>query len=312
MDSAKFCGNCGTPFPRSPVPSSSLVNCPQGHIYSAVYEHCPYCPLPETAVVSDPVPANADFATKVEAQEPAETIAEMAAVKTPDIRAAEIPRHQSREETVIESIETAIGDASIEPTILTPHDITRVEPPPKRTKDQEPAKPQKVSSSALTVEKTATSEGPDKLANASSSAVPPPPPPAPKPVKEPVATDQADRRTVIMETPIDPQPKGRGKIVGWLITYTTNNEGTDFRLRAGHNRLGAHPACDLVIDDETVSGSHAVIVHRDGRCLIKDDLSRNGTFVNGVEITEARALQNYDEIRVGNTTLIFVSAERTK
>ena len=74
MDSAKFCGNCGTPFPRSPVPSSSLVNCPQGHIYSAVYEHCPYCPLPETAVVSEPVAANADFATKVEAQEPAETI----------------------------------------------------------------------------------------------------------------------------------------------------------------------------------------------------------------------------------------------
>src|SRR4029450_6001136 len=195
---AKFCGNCGTPFPRSPVPSSSLVNCPQGHIYSAVYEHCPYCPLPETAVVSEPVPANADFATKVEAQEPAETIAEIAAVKTPDNRAAEVPRQQSREETVIESIETAIGDASIEPTILTPHDITRGEPPPKRTKDQEPAKPPKISSSALTVEKPATADRPDKLANASYSAVPPPPPPAPKPVKEPVATDQADRRTVIM------------------------------------------------------------------------------------------------------------------
>jgi hypothetical protein len=46
MDTAKFCGNCGTPFPRSPAPSSSLVKLSAGHIYSAVYEHCPYCPQP--------------------------------------------------------------------------------------------------------------------------------------------------------------------------------------------------------------------------------------------------------------------------
>jgi len=261
-------------------------------------------------VSSEPAQGNADFATKVEAQEAGETIAEMAAVKLPDVRETEVPRPQVREETVIESIETTIGDSSIEPTVLTPHDITRVEPPVKRTRDQEPAKAGRISSSSLTVEQ-AQPDRMDIAAGPPSGVIPPPPPPAPKPVKDPVVVDQADRRTVLMETPInDAQSKGKGKIIGWLITYTQNSDGTDYRLRAGHNRLGAHPACDLVIDDETVSGSHAVIVHRDGRCLIKDDLSRNGTFVNGVEITEARALQNYDQIRVGNTTLIFVSAER--
>ena len=107
----------------------------------------------------------------------------------------------------------------------------------------------------------------------------------------------------------DVDPKSKGKILGWLITYSKNRDGVDFRLRIGHNRVGAHPACDIVVDDDTVSGSHAVIVYRDGRCLIKDDLSRNGTFVNGVEITEARTLQNYDQIRVGNTTLTFVASE---
>src|SRR6476660_6104375 len=43
VDTAKFCGNCGTPFPREDLVSSSLVNCGHGHIYSAVYDHCPYC-----------------------------------------------------------------------------------------------------------------------------------------------------------------------------------------------------------------------------------------------------------------------------
>ncbi len=48
VDTAKFCGNCGTPFPREDLVSSSLVNCGHGHIYSAVYDRCPYCPAAES------------------------------------------------------------------------------------------------------------------------------------------------------------------------------------------------------------------------------------------------------------------------
>src|SRR5262245_51051458 len=65
MDTAKFCGNCGNPFPRSSDPTSSLINCAQGHIYSAVYQHCPYCPQSER---NDSSP----FLTRIE--EPAATI----------------------------------------------------------------------------------------------------------------------------------------------------------------------------------------------------------------------------------------------
>src|SRR5688572_14045092 len=69
MDSAKFCGNCGSPFsqPSSAAPSvstyvsspsgnaapSSLINCPQGHIYSSVYQDCPYCPQYENGNASE-------------------------------------------------------------------------------------------------------------------------------------------------------------------------------------------------------------------------------------------------------------------
>jgi pSer/pThr/pTyr-binding forkhead associated (FHA) protein len=109
-----------------------------------------------------------------------------------------------------------------------------------------------------------------------------------------------------------PQRKSKGRIVGWLVTFSHNPDGEDFRIYAGYNRIGANPVCDVLIEDETVSGSHSIIVYRDGRCLIKDDLSRNGTFVNGREITEAQALQSYDQIRVGNTTLVFVEAQRAE
>ncbi len=104
--------------------------------------------------------------------------------------------------------------------------------------------------------------------------------------------------------------RSKGRIVGWLITYSRNPDGEDFRIYAGYNRLGANPVCDIVLEDETVSGSHSIIVYRDGRCLIKDDLSRNGTFVNGREITESHPLQSYDQIRIGNTYLTFVAAQQ--
>jgi hypothetical protein len=121
-----------------------------------------------------------------------------------------------------------------------------------------------------------------------------------------------DRRTTVLSDQSAPLRKAKGRIIGWLVTYSHNPDGEDFRIYAGYNRIGANPVCDVLIEDETVSGSHAIIVYRDGRCLIKDDLSRNGTFVNGREITEAQALQSYDQIRVGNTQLIFVAAQRVE
>jgi hypothetical protein len=121
---------------------------------------------------------------------------------------------------------------------------------------------------------------------------------------------EIDRRTIVVAEQASLGPGERGKIVGWLITYSRNEDGQDFRIYEGYNRIGANQVCDIVIEDETVSGSHAIIVYREDRCLIKDDLSRNGTFVNGREITEAYPLQNYDQIRVGNTHLTYVSAQR--
>ncbi|MES4791947.1 MAG: hypothetical protein C4321_02215, partial [Chloroflexota bacterium] len=77
-----------------------------------------------------------------------------------------------------------------------------------------------------------------------------------------------------------------GRLVGWLVTFDRCEDGEDFRLRAGRTLIGADSKCDVIVSDNTVSGVHASIEYKDGRCYIKDELSRHGTFVNGVSVTE--------------------------
>ncbi len=299
MDTAKFCGNCGNPFPRPSAPTSSLINCAQGHIYSAVYEHCPYCPQTEGQ--------DAEFITRVE--EPITAVdqpspAPFAQTRPPSDFATRIDTG----ETLFETSESPLVITPVAPPAapaFAPTEISADVPPPENDSPSSLASP--AGPSGWTSAGPFRPTEPDKPVPTNPAEffpefAPPPPPQAPTP--------GVDRRTIVMAEQAPQLRKSKGRIVGWLITYSHNPDGEDFRVYAGYNRLGANPVCDIVIEDETVSGSHSIIVYRDGRCLIKDDLSRNGTFVNGQEITEAHPLQSYDQIRIGNTYLTFVAAQR--
>lgn len=317
METAKFCGNCGKSFPRPSMPTSSLINCPQGHVYSAVYQFCPYCPQPEPITQSGPP---SDFATRVE--EPVTVFEPLSA--SPSVRL----------EPYATNFETSIGSKEVFETRVSSEEITEFVQPPVETVA---ATPQKASAPTEVISRVATKIGEatvlysePEIAVAPVMKAPsinaPSPPPAPPPVLPvntppmaqtlvaevpvPVVQQQpeADRRTIVVAD--TSQLSSKGKIVGWLISYTNNPDGEDHRLYAGYNRIGANQVCDIVLQDETVSGSHSIIVYRDGRFLIKDDLSRNGTFVNGREISEAHPLQSYDQVRIGNTYLTFIPAQR--
>ncbi len=316
METAKFCGNCGNPFPRPSMPTSSLINCPQGHVYSAIYQFCPYCPQPEPITQSGPP---SEFATRVE--EPVTAFEPLPASSS------------TRLESYATNFETRVGSSEIFETRVSSVEIAEFVQPPVEAvvAPQKASAPTEVISMAATKmgEATVIYSEPDIAAETRMEAPsitvpspPPAPPPAPSvdapPMVQTVIVDtplptvpqqaETDRRTIVAADA--PQPSSKGKIVGWLISYTTNPDGEDNRLFAGYNRIGANPVCDIVLRDETVSGSHAIIVYRDGRFLIKDDLSRNGTFVNGREISEAHPLQSYDQIRIGNTYMTFIPAQR--
>ena len=69
--------------------------------------------------------------------------------------------------------------------------------------------------------------------------------------------------------------------------------------------IGRRPFNDVMLDDLTVSGEHAVIHSENGRCTIHDLRSRNGTLVNGVPVMQ-RTLAEGDRIDIGVYSLHYV------
>ncbi|MCC5830263.1 MAG: FHA domain-containing protein [Phycisphaeraceae bacterium] len=61
----------------------------------------------------------------------------------------------------------------------------------------------------------------------------------------------------------------------------------------------------LQLRDHTISRRHAELTPDQGRWIIRDLGSSNGTFVNGVRVTEQRLLQPGDQVRTGNTIFLF-------
>ena len=65
----------------------------------------------------------------------------------------------------------------------------------------------------------------------------------------------------------------------------------------------------LPLTDNTVSRRHAELTPDDGVWWIRDLHSQNGTYVNGVRITDRTRLKPGDQIRTGSTLFVFGKAE---
>ncbi|MEO1652333.1 MAG: FHA domain-containing protein, partial [Bacteroidota bacterium] len=105
-----------------------------------------------------------------------------------------------------------------------------------------------------------------------------------------------------------PSPKSLGrKLVGWLVSFTIDPLGADFKLYEGRNSIGADPGCDIVIrNDPAVSGRHLTILYRLGHFKFKDELSTNGTFINDI-FEEEGNLKDGDMVKIGDTIFKFRS-----
>jgi FHA domain/zinc-ribbon domain len=81
--------------------------------------------------------------------------------------------------------------------------------------------------------------------------------------------------------------------------------GETFRPVGDRTRIGRSPDCEIFLDDVTVSRNHAVLVESDGKFLIEDQGSLNGTFVNRRRI-DNQELENGDELQIGKYRLTYV------
>jgi hypothetical protein len=113
--------------------------------------------------------------------------------------------------------------------------------------------------------------------------------------------------TVIQGVNVNANQEGR-KLVAFLVTYTQSLNGDFFTLVEGRNYIGKDKSLDICIQgDPKISGKHVSILYRavDKKFKFKDELSSNGTFVNGMLADEGE-LNNHDVISIGSTKLIFI------
>jgi ABC-type multidrug transport system ATPase subunit/pSer/pThr/pTyr-binding forkhead associated (FHA) protein len=81
-------------------------------------------------------------------------------------------------------------------------------------------------------------------------------------------------------------------------------------LDRDHLVIGRDPGCDVVITHPVVSKKHAEIIKQNGKVLVVDLGSVNGTFVNGIRV-KRHELQELDRVVIGPSELHFQGGSLT-
>jgi len=118
---------------------------------------------------------------------------------------------------------------------------------------------------------------------------------------ETTQTFTAEEREEVLEQLGDVGLKGPALIV----RSGGGRSGESFEPQGDRTTIGRSPECGIFLDDVTVSRKHAELVQRDGRWVIEDGGSLNGTFVNRKRV-ESAELDDGDEIQIGKYRLTFL------
>ncbi len=87
----------------------------------------------------------------------------------------------------------------------------------------------------------------------------------------------------------------------YLTILTGNQSGTNYTLDPGRETyLGRGTDCHISVPDPMCSRIHAIISYQEGRWVLRDDNSRNGTLVNGQKVAEA-TLGDRHVVRIGSS-----------
>ena len=105
-------------------------------------------------------------------------------------------------------------------------------------------------------------------------------------------------------------PQVRRRLRGWLVSFDIEDFGVDFKILEGRNMIGSKSSNEITVQDQQVSSVHALILCRKDIFLLTDEMSSNGTSINGEDLSPRNPseLTDGDEIKIGNTTLLFKKA----
>jgi hypothetical protein len=103
--------------------------------------------------------------------------------------------------------------------------------------------------------------------------------------------------------PFDDAPLHDGDRV--VVITRGPGAGSRYALTEGEIRIGRHAEAHILLDDVTVSRRHALITIVDGRVILTDQASLNGTYVAG-ERVNSHVLSDGDEVQIGRFHLTYL------
>ena len=85
-----------------------------------------------------------------------------------------------------------------------------------------------------------------------------------------------------------------------LLVFVTESQVHAFDLSVTFRiAIGRHESSDLQLNSRTVSNYHAEILNENGRIVLRDLGSTNGSFVNDEKVRE-QTVESGDRIRIGS------------
>ncbi len=117
----------------------------------------------------------------------------------------------------------------------------------------------------------------------------------------------ADDKTIIADpgSSIFNPPK---KSAACLVQYSGTNLGKRYILDQKEMTVGRAPTVDIVVNEQSVSRTHAQCLLQGEEVYVADLGSSNGTYINDKKLAGKQALRDGDIIRIGNIVFKFFAS----
>jgi pSer/pThr/pTyr-binding forkhead associated (FHA) protein len=86
-------------------------------------------------------------------------------------------------------------------------------------------------------------------------------------------------------------------------------DGSQHRFSTPEVVIGRDPACEMALDDPTVSNKHARLSYHHGQWWLEDLQSTNGTFLNGESVSTPLVVTGGDVVCCGQVELRLAPGE---
>jgi len=90
---------------------------------------------------------------------------------------------------------------------------------------------------------------------------------------------------------------------GLTLNIENNEQIVEKKFNKSKITIGRHPKNDLQLSSTAVSATHATIYQQDNQWWLEDLNSKNGTFLNDIQISSRVVITNGDKIRMGDVIL---------